>query len=207
MTTSAISVDTAAIVAEFGGQSNTLADIMIGVGVVKDSEAVYFKYEGDDETTALMQANGKPVTRIGNVVLTGLTIDDEVYKDAGFEGSKLNVMLMTQQGRSVLLTSGLTTIWSQCLITSLMGLYAASALGHMIAIDTWKGTSKMKPCFSAVRDGQRKMTNDEIYEALRDARSDRDKVKTEAIMRDSIELIAQALAIESTEVTEVTPEF
>ena len=100
MTTSAISVDTAAIVAEFGGQSNTLADIMIGVGVVKDSEAVYFKYEGDDETTALMQANGKPVTRIGNVVLTGLTIDDEVYKDAGFEGSKLNVMLMTQQGRS-----------------------------------------------------------------------------------------------------------
>ena len=205
--TTAISVDTASIVAEFGGQSNTVADIMIGVGVVKDSEAVYFKYEGDDETTALMQANGKPVTRIGNVVLTGLTIDDEVYKEAGFDGSKLNVMLTTQQGRSVLLTSGLTTIWSQCLITSLMGLYADSGLGHLIAIDTWKGTSKMKPCFAAVRDGQRKVTSNEIYDALRDARSDRDKVKTEAIMRDSIELIAQALAIESTEVTEVTPEF
>ena len=205
--TTAISVDTASIVAEFGGQSNTVADIMIGVGVVKDSEAVYFKYEGDDETTALMQANGKPVTRIGNVVLTGLTIDDEVYKEAGFDGSKLNVMLTTQQGRSVLLTSGLTTIWSQCLITSLMGLYADSGLGHLIAIDTWKGTPKMKPCFAAVRDGQRKVTSNEIYDALRDARSDRDKVKTEAIMRDSVELIAQALAIESTEVTEVTPEF
>ena len=155
----------------------------------------------------MVQANGKPVTRIGNVVLTGLTIDDEVYKEAGFDGSKLNVMLTTQQGRSVLLTSGLTTIWSQCLITSLMGLYADSGLGHLIAIDTWKGTSKMKPCFAAVRDGQRKVTSNEIYDALRDARSDRDKVKTEAIMRDSVELIAQALAVESTEVTEVTPEF
>ena len=47
----------------------------------------------------------------------------------------------------------------------------------------------------------------EIYDALREARSDRDKVKTEAIMRDSVELIAQALAVQPTEVTEVTPEF
>ena len=64
----------------------------------------------------------------------------------------------------------------------------------------------MKPCFSVVRDGQRKMTNDEVYEVLRDARGDRDKVKTEAIMRDSVEPIAQALIVEPTEVTEL-PEF
>ena len=200
MTIAPLSADTAAIVAQFGGQQQSTVDMMIGVGVVKDSEAVYFKYEGDDQTTALVQASGKPVTRIGNVVLTGLTIDDDVYKEAGFDGSKLNVFLQTQQGTTVLLTSGLTTIWSQCLITSLMGLYAANRMDAMIAIDTWKGTSKMRPCFAAVRDGATKVSNNDIYDALRDARSDRDKVKVEAIMRDSIELLAAALNVVETEV-------
>jgi len=200
MTIAPLSADTAAIVAQFGGQQQSTVDMMIGVGVVKDSEAVYFKYEGDDQTTALVQASGKPVTRIGNVRLTGLTIDSDVYKEAGFDGSKLNVFLQTQQGTTVLLTSGLTTIWSQCLITSLMGLYAANGMDHMIAIDTWKGTSKMRPCFAAVRDGAVKVSNDDVYDALKEARSDRDKVKVEAIMRDSIEMLAAALNVVETEV-------
>ena len=206
MTIAPLSADTAAIVAQFGGQQQSTVDMMIGVGVVKDSEAVYFKYEGDDQTTALVQASGKPVTRIGNVVLTGLTIDDDVYKEAGFDGSKLNVFLQTQQGTTLLLTSGLTTIWSQCLITSLMGLYAANRMDAMIAIDTWKGNSKMRPCFAAVRDGVTKVSNDDIYDALREARSDRDKVKVETIMRDSIELLAAALNVVETEVEMVANE-
>lgn len=196
MTTAPLTADAAAIVSQFGGQSQGTVDMMIGVGVVKDSEAVYFQYVGDDQTQALMRPNGAPVTRIGNVNLTGLTIVDDVYKDAGFSGSKLNVFLTTQQGATVMLTSGLTTIWSQCLITSLMGLFAAGRLQAMIAIDTWKGNSKMKPCFAAVRDGATKVSNDEIYDALREARSDRDKVKVDAIMRDSISLIQQALGVE-----------
>tara|TARA_B100001094_G_scaffold324202_1_gene376392 strand:+ start:473 stop:1147 length:675 start_codon:yes stop_codon:yes gene_type:complete len=206
MTIAPLTDNTAAIVAEFGGQQQSTVDHMIGVGVVKDSEAVYFKYEGDDQTTALVQASGKPVTRIGNVVLTGITIDDDVYKEAGFDGSKLNVFLQTQQGTTVLLTSGLTTIWSQCLITSLMGLYAANRMGALIAIDTWKGTSKMRPCFAAVRDGATKVTNSEIYEALKDARSDRAKDMVDAIMRDSIELLAASLNVVETEVEMVANE-
>ena len=35
-------VDTASIVAEFGGQATQSVDIMIGVGLIKDSDAVYF---------------------------------------------------------------------------------------------------------------------------------------------------------------------
>jgi len=200
MTIAPLSADTAAIVAQFGGQQQSTVDMMIGVGVVKDSEAVYFKYEGDDQTTALVQASGKPVTRIGNVCLTGITIDDDVYKEAGFAGSKLNVFLQTQQGTTVLLTSGLTTIWSQCLITSLMGLYAANRMAAMISIDTWKGTSKMRPCFAAVRDGQTKVSNNDVYDALKDARTDRAKDRTESIMRDSIELLAAALDVQVVDV-------
>jgi len=185
--------DTASIVAEFGGSSQQSVDIMIGVGIVKDSEAVFFQYVGDDQTSALVQPSGKPVTRIGNVQLTGLSIADDVYAETGFKGDKLNVFVTTQQGRTVMLTSGLTTIWSQCLITSLQGLAEEGGLDHIIAIDTWKGNSMMKPCFAAVRDGARKVSSNELYQALADARSDKDREKTEKLMRDAIEVINAGL--------------
>jgi hypothetical protein len=194
-------VDTTALVAELGGQPTQTVDYMIGIGLVKDSDAVFFQYMGDEQKTALMEASGRPVTRIGNVYFTGLTIIDDVYADAGFSGSKLNVFLETQNGRTLMLTSGLSTIWSQCLMTALMGLFRTESLDHLISIDTWKGTSKMKPCFAAVRDGAVKVTDNETYQALIDARSDRDKVKIEAIMRDAVEVINTA--IETSAVAEV----
>ena len=209
MTTANLTDNTAAIVAEFGGSSQQTVDIMIGVGLVKDSEAVFFQYEGDEKVTALMQASGRPVTRIGNVRLTGLSIADDVYADAGFSGSKLNIFVETQAGRSVMLTSGLTTIWSQCLMTSLMGLITDNALDHLICIDTWKGNSKMKPCFAAVRDGNRKVTSNEMYQALMEARSDRDREKTERIMRDAVDVLNASLGqvpVEVSEVREADPE-
>ena len=186
--------ETAALVAELGGQTTQTVDFMIGVGLVKDSDAVYFQYMGDEQKTALMEPSGKPVSRIGQVFLTGLTIIDNVYEDAGFSGSKLNVFLETQNGKTLMLTSGLVTIWSQCLMTSLMGLYRADALSHLLTIDTWKGTSKMKPCFAAVRDGATKVTDNETYQALTEARGDRDKIKTDAIMRDAVEIINAVLS-------------
>ena len=88
-----------------------------------------------------------------------------------------------------MITSGLTTIWSQCLLTSLQGLSDADALNHLIAIDTWKGNSKMKPCFAAVRDGAVKVSSDVMYQALADARADRDRAKTEALLRDTVDVI------------------
>ena len=190
MTTSIVKPDTASIIADIstGGAAPTV-DVMIGIGLQKDSEAVFFQYQGDDNVQALMYDSGKPVTRIGNVYLTGLSIADDVYAEAGFSGSKLNVFVETQQGRSIMITSGLTTIWSQCLLTSLQGLSDSDALGHLIAIDTWKGNSKMKPCFAAVRDGSVKVSSDVMYQALADARADRDRAKTEALLRDSVEVI------------------
>lgn len=190
MTTSIVKPDTASIIADIssGGAAPTV-DVMIGIGLQKDSEAVFFQYQGDDNVQALMYDSGKPVTRIGNVYLTGLSIADDVYAEAGFSGSKLNVFVETQQGRSIMITSGLTTIWSQCLLTSLQGLSDADALGHLIAIDTWKGNSKMKPCFAAVRDGAVKVSSDVMYQALADARADRDRAKTEALLRDTVDVI------------------
>ena len=201
MTTSAITTtDTAALVAELGGSSDTTVDYMFGIGNVKDSDAVYFQYLGDDQLQALVTASGRPQTRIGNVFLTGVTIADDVYKEAGFSGDKLNVFLQTQSGASIMLTAGLTTIWSQCIMTALMGLADNAAMSHLLTIDTWKGTSKMKPCFAAVCDGQVKLTNDYLYEALREARSDRNKELQTKLMRDAVAAVSAALGSDVQEV-------
>ena len=189
MTNTIAPVSVGSFIAEVGVETPQAADIMIGIGLQKDSDAVYFRYEGDDKKSALVHPSGKPVTRIGNVYLTGLTIADNVYADSGFQGDKLNVLLETQNGTSVMLTAGLTTMWSQCILTAFQGLADDDCLTHLISVDSWIGTSKMRPCFAAVRDGQRKVTSNVMYQALADARSDRDKAKTEALLRDAVECI------------------
>ena len=193
VSTANLSTDAASIVAEIGGGSAPQVDIMIGVGLVKDSEAVFFQYLGDDSTQALSRDNGKPVTRIGPVLITGLTIAEDVYKDSGFDGTKLNLFVETQSGRSIMITSGLTTIWSQCLITGLMGLADVQQLDCLIAIDSWKGNTKMRPCFACIRNNGNKISSNEIYGLLAEARSNKDDAAKQKIMRDSIAVINESL--------------
>jgi hypothetical protein len=195
---------TSAIVAEFaGGQSSDIA-MMIGIGLVKDSEAVFFQYIGDEQTpSALMLPSGKPLTRLANVRLVGCSIAEEVGE---FKATKLNIFLETTQGRQVMLTSGLTTIWSQCAVTGLMELLKTDSLIEPFTLDTWKGNSKMRPCFAAVRTFGQKRSNDETYNALVDARTDRDTKKVNDIMRDAVECLSLAVGSDSIAPLEVKVE-
>tara|TARA_S200002703_G_scaffold53870_1_gene46543 strand:- start:605 stop:1252 length:648 start_codon:yes stop_codon:yes gene_type:complete len=195
---------TAAIVAEVGGSSSNQVDIMIGIGLVKDSEAVFFQYVGEDgNSQALMRDNGKPVTRIAPVRVTGLSVAEDIGE---FKSTKLNLFVETQSGRTVMLTSGLQTIWSQCVLTGLMGMFANGTLDSLIAIDTWKGNSKMKPCFAAIRNNGVKQTSDSMYEDLAEARGNRDKARVEAIMRDAVAVLSETLTGVPADVIDVTEE-
>jgi hypothetical protein len=178
-------------------------DFMFGIGLVKDSEAVFFQYVGESATPqALVQANGKPVTRIGNVYLTGLSI---VENFGEFNQTKLNVYLKTQQGASVMLTSGLTTIWSQCLLTSLQGLVNDNAVDSLISVDSWKGTAKMRPCFAAIRNDQNKVTCDDTYALFSEARANRDAQAKETIARNVVANVQAHLDGEVQDVTVAQP--
>ena len=178
-------------------------DFMFGIGLVKDSEAVFFQYVGESATPqALVQANGKPVTRIGNVYLTGLSI---VENFGEFNQTKLNVYLKTQQGASVMLTSGLTTIWSQCLLTSLQGLVNDNAVDSLISVDSWKGTAKMRPCFAAIRNAQNKVTCDDTYALFSEARANRDAQAKETIARNVVANVQAHLDGEVQDVTVAQP--
>jgi len=199
MTTSLVASE---FVSELVADQPSSVDMMIGIGLVKDTDAVYFQYLGEEQSpSALMLPSGKPCTRLPHVTLTGI----EIAKDIGeFNSTKLNLFVTSNAGRTVMLTSGLQTIWSQCIITALMGVFGEYALNAPMTIDTWKGTSKMRPCFAAIRQGPTKMSDTATYEALRDARSDRNQELVKRIMRDSVSVLQGALGIEHTSVQDVS---
>ena len=126
--------------------------MMIGIGLQKESDAVYFQYMGDDQTQALMLPSGNPVTRLQNIRVVGLSVAEEV---GTFKSTKLNVIIESTNGTQVMLTSGLTTLWSQFLICGLSALYNEYGLDQAITLNTWKGTSSMRPCFACYLSRQR----------------------------------------------------
>ena len=199
MTNSAITTtDNAALLSEFTGGSSTDVAMMIGVGLVKDTEAVFFQYLGDEQQpSALMLPSGKPLTRLANVTLVGIDIAEEIGE---FNSTKLNLFVQSSQGRVVMLTSGLTTIWSQCILTSLMGMYHSYDLNTPFQLDSWKGTSKMKPCFGAIRCEGAKVSDQELYDLLTEARGDRDRAKTEQLCRNAVAQLRAALGVDTVDV-------
>jgi len=209
MTNTAITpTDNTALLSEFSGGSSTDVAMMIGVGLVKDTEAVFFQYLGDEQQpSALMLPSGKPLTRLANVTLAGIDIAEDVGE---FKSTKLNLFLQSSQGRVVMLTSGLTTIWSQCLLTSLMGMYHSYDLNTPFQLDSWKGTSKLRPCFSAIRCGTAKVSDQEMYDLLTEARGDRDNAKVMQLCRNAVTQLKSALGVDSVDVqveeTVVDPE-
>lgn len=209
MTNLAQRSDTTSIVAEFAGGSQSDVSMMIGIGLVKDSEGVFFQYLGDEQApSALMLPSGKPLTRMANVRVVGVDIADNVGE---FKSTKLNLFLESSGGTTVMLTSGLNTIWSQCVMTALVGLYNSYDLDQFFQLDSWKGTSKLRPCFAAIRVGRNKVSDQETYDLLADARSDRDNAKVDQLMRNAVALVQSGLGIEPVAVdvqsTNETPEF
>ena len=185
--------DNAALVTEFAGGSSTDVSMMIGIGLVKDSEAVFFQYLGEEQTpSALMMPSGRPLTRLANVTLAGIDVADDIGE---FKSTKLNLFLQSSQGRVVMLTSGLTTIWSQCILNALMGLYHSYDLNTSFQLDSWKGTSKMRPCFAAIRCDGAKVSDQELYDLLTDARGDRDSAKVEQLCRNAVTTIRAGLGV------------
>tara|TARA_R110002050_G_scaffold257841_1_gene396956 strand:- start:444 stop:1085 length:642 start_codon:yes stop_codon:yes gene_type:complete len=180
-----------ALVTEFAGGAASDISMMIGVGLVKDTDAVFFQYLGEGvEPMALVQNSGRPLTRLGNVKLAGISIAEDVGE---FNSTKLNVVLESTAGTQVLVTSGLTTIWSQCLLNGLEAMRNGGDISCPFNLDTWKGTSKMRPCFAAVRVGQVSMKDNDLYTLLADARADGNKQMVEKLCRNAVTAIYNAL--------------
>ena len=201
-----------ALVAEFCGGTSSLMDVamMIGVGLVKESDAVFFQYlDNDQKPRALMMpSSGKPVYQFQNVKLVGVDIAEDIGE---FKSTKLNVYLESSAGTVVMVTSGLQTLWSQAVMCALMGLYNSYDLNTPFTLNSWKGDSKMRPCFASVKIGTDKVSDQMLYDQLKDLRADRASDKILATMRDSVEILRHALGVTEADVvveptTEALPE-
>ena len=182
------------VLAEFTGGGSMEQDIamMIGVGVVKDSDAVFFQYLGNEQQPAALTvpSNGKPLTTLRNVRLVGLDIAEDI---GTFKATKLNLYLESNQGNVVMLTAGLQTLWSQCMLTALSGLYQSYDLNTSFDLNSWKGDSAMRPCFASIKIGKEKVSDQMLYDQLRELRADKAQDKVLAVMRDTVEILKAAL--------------
>ena len=192
------------VLAEFVGGSSSDVAMMIGVGLVKDSDAVFFQYLGEEQSPRALTtpSSGKPVYNLVNVRLTGIEIAEDIGE---FNSTKLNLFLESNAGNTVMLTSGLTTLWSQCVMTSLMGLFNSYDLDSRFTLNSWKGTSKMRPCFASIKLNGKRVTDDMLYQQLTDARADRNSDLVNRIMRDSVQILSHALKGDAVDVVVEEP--
>ena len=174
-----------------GGMEQDIA-MMIGISVVKNSDAVFFQYLGDDkEPQALMNPrSGKPITTLPHMRLVGISIAEDV---GTFNLTKLNLFLEATAGSVVMLTSGLTTLWSQSVIIALSGLYQTYDLSTPFSLNSWKGTMGLRPTFASIKIGKEKITDQMLYDQLKELRADKAADKITAVMRDSVEILSAAL--------------
>ena len=193
------------VLSEFTGGTQPDIAMMIGIGLVKESDAVFFQYLGEESKPMALTVptSGRPLTYLRNVTLSGIEIAEEVGE---FKSTKLNLYLESAQGNVVMLTSGLTTLWSQCVMTALMGLFNSYDLQSPFTLNSWKGTSKMRPCFASIKLGQAKVSDQMLYDQLRDLRADKAKDKIDAVMRDSVDILRAALNMNQPEPVDVVVE-
>jgi hypothetical protein len=209
VSTAALSTSTSAIVSEFSGGSSSNVAMFIGIGLVKDSDAVFFQYQNEGEQpVALLQPSGKHLSTLANVTLVDVSLYEP--KDE-YNTLKVNITLESSSGTQVMVTSGLTTFWSQSVVGGLLAMLKGGDVTCPFNLDTWRGSKgKIKPCFGAVKINRESMRNDEIYNALVDARADGNKQLVETIMRDAVDVLSAALKVTPAivsldEVTEKVP--
>jgi hypothetical protein len=184
-------VDSSAIVADLvsGGEAPEI-NMMIGIGVVKESEAVLFHYIGNDEKpVALMTKAGKPLQRIGSVKL----IDVDIVTGIGTENAtKLNITVESNKGTKILVTSGIQTWWSTCVISGLYGMFQNGMLSELFNIDSYRGTMGRKPIFASIRSGQIYSDKD-LYAILKSDRTEKAWESYELSMSSIVTTLKDAL--------------
>ena len=196
-----VSTGSNALVSEFSGGAQGDVEYMLGIGLVKDSEGVFFRYLGEDEQpAALMLPSGKPLQKLQNVVLTGLSLYEPGDQ---YNTLKLNIFLESSQGTQLMVTSGLATMWSQCVIGGLMALFNGGDLTCPFTLESWKGSQGSGVYFASIKVGNSRMSDNDTFEQLKEARSDGDKERKIAIMRDAVDVLKHAVSGGSIEPVEV----
>ena len=113
-----------------------------------------------------MTKAGKPLTRLGSVKL----VDIDIVTNIGtHNATKLNVILESNQGNRILVTSGIQTWWTTCVIAGLFGLLQNGLIDTPFNLDSYRGN---KVIFASIRSGQ-SYSDQDLYALLKSDRTDK----------------------------------
>tara|TARA_B100001059_G_C17298462_1_gene316250 strand:+ start:81 stop:374 length:294 start_codon:yes stop_codon:yes gene_type:complete len=82
-----------------------------------------------------------------------------------------------------------------------MGMLKGGDLTCPFNLDTWKGNQGLRPCFAAIRVGDTKISDNELYGLLSEARADRDSKKVETLMRNAVQQLRAVFVTDEVAVT------
>ena len=191
-----------------GGDDHDVS-MMVGIGLDKESDAVYFKYMGDNQKPQplLKPQSGRPLTRLSNVTLVSLEIRENI---GSMNSTKLNAVIKASDGTQLMLTSGIDSLWSKGLIVALVALFQTHQVSTAFNLDTWRGTSKMRPCFAGIRVGDAKFKDQQLDDQLYDAYTDKDDDRRTKLLTDAVTGIQMLLKgdapVDVTATTETLPD-
>ena len=203
--TAITTVDTNSIVSEFAGGASGSISAMIGIGAVKESDAPFQMYRGEEqEPVPLLHNNGKPVLTLNNLRLQGVEIADGVGK---FNATKLNLFVKTDTGtETLMLTCGLTTYVSQFIICGLLGMTEKYGVNYLFHLRTKRGEQGMRPWFASIVACGSWITDEKLRDQLKAAKG---TPKMEQLLRSGVEALKMALGtyeIKPVDVIEATTE-
>jgi hypothetical protein len=136
-----------------------------------------------------MTKAGKPLTRLGNVKL----IDVDIVTGIGTENAtKLNVIVEVQNGHKILVTSGIQTWWTTCVIAGLFGLLQNGLITTPFNLDSYRGNLGRRPIFASIRSGQ-VYSDQELYAMLKSDRTDKAWDAYESTVSSIVETLKKEL--------------
>ena len=127
--------DNAALVSEFAGGTSSDVSMMIGVGLVKDSDAVFFQYLGEEQTPSMMPSASLRLSNVKFLVLT-------LLKSVSSSPTKFNLFLESSRSCDATIR---TTFGQQA---SYVRWVCITRPGHSFQLDS-QGYPKM-PCFVGI---------------------------------------------------------
>ena len=102
-----------------------------------------------------------------------ILVDIAVVTGIGTENAtKLNVILEIDNGSKILITSGIQTWWTTCVIAGLFGLLQNGLITTPFNLDSYRGNLGRKPIFASIRSGQ-VYSDQELYAILKSDRTDK----------------------------------
>ena len=166
------------------------------LGTAQSAPDIYMEYKGagQERVPYACEETGEAITGWDGLKFAGIHIAEEVGSE---KQTKLNVFFVPaaetdgEDEEGLMLTGGMPSPtqqgwWAQSMLVGLMEL-AETGIEAEFDLETYRGSRGRKPLFNTLKQGRRKLKNQNLYNKLEMARGD--AAETDKVMRAAVKLI------------------